>query len=88
MRKFRLLLSIVFLLSAGISFGQTVIRGIIKNADTREGIAAVSVTVKNSPEGAYSDDRGRFQFITHSKFPMTIIISSIGFTSKEIEIQA
>jgi hypothetical protein len=87
MRKLRLLLTMMFLLIISLSFGQNLIKGNIKNAETKEGVAAVSVMIKNSSEGTYTDDRGRFQFTTHSKYPVTLTISSIGFESQQIEVQ-
>ncbi|TKC06985.1 TonB-dependent receptor [Pedobacter frigoris] len=63
-----------------------VIRGIIKNSATREPAHAVSVRLKNSSEGTYSDDRGRFQLSTKRKLPITLLISSIGYEPKEVEV--
>ena len=88
MRRTKLVLTIALLFSLGVSFGQTLIKGNVKNGTTREGVAAVSVTVKNSSEGAYTDDRGRFQFTTHRNFPLTLVVSSIGFETREINVQS
>lgn len=64
-----------------------VIKGTIKNGATQEGAPAVSIHVKNSQEGTYSDDRGRFQLTVKKKPPIVLIISSIGFETKEVEVQ-
>ncbi|QNK62143.1 TonB-dependent receptor plug domain-containing protein [Pedobacter sp. PAMC26386] len=64
-----------------------VIRGILKNEVTQEPAYAVSIHVKNSTEGTYSDDRGRFQLVTKKKLPLTLLVSSIGFETKEVQVQ-
>ncbi|MGY0040390.1 carboxypeptidase-like regulatory domain-containing protein [Pedobacter sp. NJ-S-72] len=63
-----------------------VIRGILKNEVTQEPAYAVSIHVKNSTEGTYSDDRGRFQLTVKKKLPITLIVSSIGFETKEVPV--
>ncbi|WP_160292061.1 TonB-dependent receptor [Pedobacter lusitanus] len=64
-----------------------VIRGNLKNEVTGEPAYAVSIHVKNSTEGTYSDDRGRFQLTVKKKPPITLLISSIGFEAKEVLVQ-
>jgi hypothetical protein len=66
---------------------QNLIKGHIKNAITKAEATAVSITIKNSPEGTYSDDRGKFKLPTQKKLPVTLVISSIGFETKEIVVQ-
>lgn len=64
----------------------TTVSGIIKNARTQEVIPAVSVTVKGSSTGTFTDDRGAFRFTTVQKLPLTLVISSVGFATKEISV--
>lgn len=84
----KIILSFLFLMFsfAVISNAQNVIRGTIRNSVTNEGAPAVSVTIKNSSEGTYTDDRGRFQIKTGHKLPVTLVVSSIGFKTKEISV--
>jgi len=65
-----------------------VIKGTLKNEATQEPAYAVSIHVKNSTEGTYSDDRGRFQLTIKEKLPVTLIVSSIGFETKEVSVQS
>jgi len=65
---------------------QQLVKGRITDASTQLGIPGVSVTVKNSSTGAYTDDRGRFAFHTDAKSPMTLVVSSIGYEIKEIQV--
>jgi len=61
------------------------VTGNVKNAVNKEGVSAVSVVIKGSNVGAYTDENGRFKFSTTQKPPFTLVISSIGFTTKEVE---
>jgi outer membrane receptor protein involved in Fe transport len=61
------------------------ISGNVKNSQTKENAAAVSVTLKGVSEGTYTNDKGNFNLKLKS-LPATIVISSIGFESKEINI--
>jgi len=65
-----------------------VMNGTINNVATQEPVPAVSVQVKNTTEGTFSDDRGRFQLTTSKKLPLTLVISSIGFETKEVQVQS
>ena len=67
---------------------QNVIKGTVRNSITNEELPAVSVLVKNSSEGTYTDDRGRFLITTQQKLPLTLVISSIGLDSKELKIES
>lgn len=64
------------------------ISGSIKNSSTKEVVPAVSVIIKGSSAGTFSDDKGNFRLTTNQKFPVTLIISSVGFESKEINVNS
>lgn len=64
---------------------QTVVSGNVKNATTKESVPAVSVMIKGTTVGAYTDDKGNFKFSTVIKPPFTLVISSVGFDPKEVE---
>ncbi|SIN69842.1 carboxypeptidase-like regulatory domain-containing protein [Chitinophaga niabensis] len=84
-----MLLSICAMLTALTSLqAQEVISGTVRNSVTKEVIPAVSVVAKNTPNGDYSSDQGHFRFTTKSKFPVTLVFSSLGFKTKEIEISS
>ncbi|MDR3714852.1 MAG: carboxypeptidase-like regulatory domain-containing protein [Puia sp.] len=88
MRKIAIFLLACYAFVPGLLEAQNLIRGTIRNAVTREGIPAVSVAVSNSAEGVYTDDKGRFQLKVHKNFPVVLVVSSIGFSRKEITLQA
>lgn len=51
-------------------------------------IAFATVVVAGTNDGGISDDEGLFEFHTHSHPPFTLQISSVGFTTKELEIKS
>lgn len=61
------------------------IRGSVKNGKTNEGLPAVSILLKGSGQGSYTDIRGHF-YISVPGLPATLIFSSIGFATKEVDV--
>ncbi len=67
-----------------ISFAQSVtIRGNVKNSGSKESIPAVSVSIKGTSYGVFTDENGDFSLVI-SKFPTTLVISSVGYEPKEV----
>ncbi len=64
---------------------QTTISGKIENSATKEKVAAVSVTVKGSGTGTFTDDKGNFK-IAVAKLPATLLITSVGYEMQEITV--
>lgn len=63
------------------------VKGNVKNATNKEVVSAVSVLIKETSEGTFTDDKGNFTITTDlKKLPFTLIFSSIGFEIKEIEV--
>jgi len=58
------------------------ISGIVSNSADKENIAAVSVVVKETGVGTYTDQKGHFTIHVKS-LPATLIFSSIGFVTLE-----
>jgi len=65
-----------------------IISGTVKNSKTQIGIPAVSVVVKGTSDGTYTDDNGNFKLYTRLNPPFTIVISSIGYAEKEVTVNA
>ena len=84
-KKTLLLLSMIFLVSSISLFAQEgrVISGIVKD-DRGNPVAGATVLVKGSPATAVTDENGRYS-ITTDKKSAVLLISSVGFTSKEIK---
>ncbi len=70
-----------------LTFGQTsTITGNVKNSNTGDEVPAVSITVKGSNEGTFTDDKGNFKLITDKPAPLTLVFSSIGYELKEVAV--
>lgn len=71
------------------AFAQTTtLNGNVKNSVTGEVVSAASITVKGSGAGTFTDDKGNFTLATTQKFPITLIISSIGFDLQEVTVNS
>ena len=81
-----------FLLIANIfsivAFAQSnTIKGNVIDNSTNGVVPAVSITVKGSGEGTYTDDKGNFSLSINHSFPVTLIISSIGYAQQELSVK-
>jgi len=69
-----------------VAFAQNaVITGNVKNSATSENAAAVSITIKGSETGTFTDDKGNFS-ITAKSLPVTLVITSVGYESQEVTV--
>ncbi len=83
----QLLVCLFFIVPAIAQSGGTVVSGTIKNAKSKEVVSAVSVTIKGTSTGSFTDDNGNFKFTTVVKPPFKLVVSSVGFSSKEVEFK-
>ncbi len=81
-----LLLSIAVLCSIS-TFSQAVtIAGSVKSGANKDVVPAVSVTVKGTKAGTFTDDKGNFKLTTNKQLPFTLIFTSIGFEPQEVNV--
>jgi len=82
--------SVLLLIAAFISinaFCQSVtVSGNVKNSANKDVVPAVSVTIKGSKTGTFTDDKGNFRLTTSRQLPFTLIITSIGFEPQEVNV--
>src|ERR1700733_11112431 len=85
----RVLVACHFLfLSFSNSFAQTqTISGKISNGENKEPVPAASVLIKGGTRGTYTDNHGNFK-LTVQTFPVTLIISSVGFETQEFQVES
>ncbi|MEJ7627274.1 MAG: TonB-dependent receptor [Ferruginibacter sp.] len=87
MRKLTFL--VTFLLAnlfSVVAYAQNItISGNVKNSSNQENTSAVSVTIKGSSEGTFTDDKGNFKISTKS-LPVTLLFSSIGYDLQEVTV--
>jgi outer membrane receptor protein involved in Fe transport len=69
------------------SFAQVSIKGNVSNSASKEKISAVSVTVKGTNVGTYTDDKGNFS-LTVKSVPVTLVFSSVGYDAIEKLVSA
>ena len=71
------------------ALAQTVtISGTIRNSTTKDPIPAVSVVIKGTSLGTYTDDNGYFSINTSAKLPVTLVLTHAEFEMKETEISS
>ena len=92
MRKNPIQLAVIaFMLLFSIqAFSQSsvTITGNVTNAGSNERVPAVSVTIKGSTSGTFTDDRGNFKLTTTQSLPLTLVFSSIGFELQEVAVSS
>jgi outer membrane receptor protein involved in Fe transport len=80
---------LALLLMAGMfsiaALAQNVISGTVQNSSTKESVPAVSIAVKGTGQGTYTDDKGNFK-LTVTKLPVTLVFSSVGYEDKEVSV--
>jgi len=67
------------------SFGQSGLRGIIKDGKGQP-VEAASIKVKGTVINAVADGKGQFNILAPKELPFTLLISSAGYYPSEVEI--
>src|SRR3954462_12648516 len=80
MRK--IFLNIILICYAAVSFSQTVISGAVKSTKNKP-ISGISITLKDTYDGATTDSSGNFSFKTTEKGQKVLIVTGIGFKTYE-----
>ena len=67
-------------------FAQNVtISGTVRNSITRDPVASVSVVVKGSSTGTFTNENGAFK-LTTAKTPVVLVFSSVGYENREVTV--
>jgi outer membrane receptor protein involved in Fe transport len=66
---------------------QAVLSGKINDKGTKEAIPAASVLLKGASSGTFTDGRGVFKLNINQAFPVTLMISSIGYEPRELLVE-
>ncbi|MFI5156849.1 MAG: carboxypeptidase-like regulatory domain-containing protein, partial [Chitinophagales bacterium] len=80
----------ILMLFVGICFGtstrcQCLVSGKVKDPRGRP-VAGVSISIKNSYDGATSDSTGAYQFTATERGALVLLVSSVGYKSQELPI--
>ena len=63
------------------------ISGQVIDAELKTPLQSVSVSIKGAVSGTITDNNGSFTLRTKTKFPLTLVFSSIGFKPQEFEVK-
>lgn len=78
-----------FTLFSLAAFAQTVtITGNVRNSANKDVVPAVSVAVKGSSAGTFTDEKGNFKLTTTAKPPFTLVFTSIGYEPQEVTVNS
>lgn len=78
------LLAVLFTIAA--SAQNVTLTGTVKNENTKEGVVAVSVTVKGTSQGTFTNPNGEFS-ITVAKLPVVLVFTSTGgYDAQEVTV--
>ncbi len=88
-KYFFLWLLTLWVAQSGIAQGNNLIEisGQVIDAETKAPLPTVSVMVKNTVAGTITDNTGVFELKTKTKFPLTLVFSSVGFQQQEYEVK-
>jgi outer membrane receptor protein involved in Fe transport len=79
-----ILLSLLYF--PALSQSSITITGTVRHATSKESVPAVSVVVKGTAAGTFTDDHGNFRLTTTRQPPITLIFSSIGFETQVVSV--
>ncbi len=88
-RMARYVALLLLMLPAIVNAQNVTISGSVQNAVGGEVLGSVSVTLKGSSNGTFTDAKGNFKLSVPAgtKFPVTVLFSSIGYGITEIQVQ-
>jgi len=87
--KLRVSVFIMTLLVSFVSFrafAQTVVKGNIIDAETKETLVGVNILVKGKVIGTITDLSGNYNLNVNQDPPFTLVFSMVGYVTKEVEI--
>jgi outer membrane cobalamin receptor len=87
MNFFTKLFLCLFIAGSGLAaYGQTTVAGTVTDETSGETLIGVNITIKGETIGTITDFDGNFTLTTDMATPFTLLISYIGYASREVEI--
>jgi len=81
-----ILLNFIFCLFTFSLFGQLTVQGKVLDQSNGEPLIGANVLIENSSEGTVTDYDGTFEFTTQEELPFTLVVSYVGYGTKNIEV--
>ena len=85
--RLSLLCCVIFMVTTLSAQQSVTVTGSVKNSKSKEPLSAVSVSVKGSAFGTFTDEKGNFKITTQTQPPFMLVLSSVGFSDKEVYIK-
>jgi TonB-linked SusC/RagA family outer membrane protein len=82
---FAFLLTVTLSFSA-LSYGQTLVKGLVIDERTSEPVTGATVFQKSTTNGVVTDSNGAFQLSVQGAFPVALVIRIIGYRSQEVDV--
>lgn len=79
-------LLIVSVISLAAVAQSTTITGSVKNSISKDVVPAVSVSIKGTNSGTFTDEKGNFKLSTNQKPPFVLVFTSVGFEPQEVNV--
>ena len=67
-------------------FAQTTIKGKVQDESNKEPLIGASIIIKNTTIGTVTDYDGEFSLKADQDLPLTLIVSYLGYITKEVEV--
>ncbi|SIN75225.1 TonB-dependent receptor [Algoriphagus halophilus] len=67
-------------------FAQTMVSGVVTDADTKETLIGVNILVKGKVIGTISDLSGNYSLSVDQEPPFTLVFSMVGYNTQEVEV--
>jgi len=84
-KKFISISSLIFILLNSQILSQEIIRGIVKDSQTNQGLPVANIQIEGTYRGTITNNEGNFN-LKINDFPATIIITYIGYLPKRITL--
>jgi outer membrane receptor protein involved in Fe transport len=62
------------------------VKGNVRNAVSNEPVSSMSIIIKETSEGTYTDEHGNFTLATKAKPPFNLEITSIGYETQTVQV--
>lgn len=80
------MLGLILLITSAAYSQQIILSGNVRNSATKEIVPSVSVEIKGTGAGTFTDEKGNFRISTSRPLPLTLLFSSIGYDPQEIVV--